>query len=59
MLTAAFARYTRGDDARGTRGAGLGLAIVHAVVTAHRGTVTAHNDGPLGGAVVTVRLPRA
>ncbi|KAB2352385.1 sensor histidine kinase [Actinomadura rudentiformis] len=61
LLTAAFARFTRGDDARGrsTSGAGLGLSIVRAVVTAHRGTVTADNGEPLGGAVVTVRLPHA
>ncbi|WP_207936422.1 HAMP domain-containing sensor histidine kinase [Actinomadura sp. KC216] len=58
LLTAAFTRFTRGDDARSTRGAGLGLSIVQAVITAHHGTVTAANDGPLGGAVVTVRLPR-
>ncbi|SPT63709.1 HAMP domain-containing sensor histidine kinase [Actinomadura madurae] len=57
MATAAFTRFTRGDDARGSRGAGLGLSIVHAVIAAHRGTVTAANGGPLGGAVVTVRLP--
>ncbi|XVQ06546.1 sensor histidine kinase [Spirillospora sp. CA-255316] len=60
LLPAAFARFTRGDDARtrAASGAGLGLSIVHAVVTAHRGTVGARNGGPLGGAVVTVRLPR-
>ncbi|MFI0350859.1 ATP-binding protein [Actinomadura sp. 9N407] len=61
MLTAAFARFARGDDARtrGAHGAGLGLSIVRAVVTAHGGTVTAANGGPLSGAVVTTRLPRS
>jgi signal transduction histidine kinase len=34
-------------------GAGLGLSIVRAVVTAHNGTVEARNGDPLG-AVVTV-----
>ncbi|MFB4318780.1 sensor histidine kinase [Actinomadura sp. 21ATH] len=60
LLTAAFARFTRGDDARtrSASGAGLGLSIVHAVVAAHRGTVSARNGEPLGGAVVTARLPR-
>jgi two-component system, OmpR family, sensor kinase len=56
---AAFERFVRGDQARtrGSSGAGLGLAIVRAVVTAHGGTVQAHNGEPLGGAVVTIRLP--
>jgi len=55
----AFERFVRGDDARtpGRSGAGLGLAIVRAVVAAHGGTVEARNGEPLGGAVVTVRLP--
>ena len=37
-------------------GSGLGLSIVHAIVTQHGGTV-AVGDGPLGGARFTVRLP--
>ncbi len=55
----AFERFVRGDHARtpGSAGAGLGLAIVRAVVAAHGGTVEARNGDPLGGAVVTVRLP--
>ena len=39
------------------RGAGLGLAIVRAVATAHGGTATA-TAPPEGGLVVTVDLPR-
>jgi signal transduction histidine kinase len=56
---AAFERFVRGDSARtpGASGAGLGLSIVRAVAAAHGGTVTAHNGPPLGGAVVTARLP--
>jgi signal transduction histidine kinase len=39
-------------------GTGLGLAIVARIVDAHGGDVSMSN-GPQGGAVVTVRLPRA
>ena len=59
VVGSAFERFVRGDDARtrGSGGAGLGLSIVRAIVTAHGGTVEARNGGPLGGAVVTFRLP--
>ncbi|MGI5282615.1 sensor histidine kinase [Nonomuraea polychroma] len=59
LLDAAFARFTRGDDARSgaAPGAGLGLSIVREVVIAHGGLVSARNGAPLGGAVVTARLP--
>lgn len=39
-----------------THGTGLGLAVVHRIVTQHGGTVTAAN-APGGGAVFTVRVP--
>jgi signal transduction histidine kinase len=39
-------------------GTGLGLAIVSRIVEAHGGDVSIDN-GPTGGAVVTVRLPIA
>lgn len=42
---------------RETGGAGLGLAIVQSLVTAHEGTVTI-GDAPQGGASVAVNLPR-
>jgi signal transduction histidine kinase len=47
----------RGDDARtpGTGGAGLGLAIARALVTAHDGDITVSNVA--GGARFVVRLP--
>ncbi len=55
-----FERFVRLEDAR-TRddgGSGLGLALVHAVATAHDGT--AHvADGAPGGARFEVRLPRS
>ncbi|WP_285777015.1 ATP-binding protein [Microtetraspora sp. NBRC 13810] len=52
-------RFVRGDEARtaGRSGAGLGLSIVQALVSAHHGRLELTNGGPLGGAVVTVRLP--
>jgi two-component system OmpR family sensor kinase len=55
-----FDRFWRaeGGRARGRDGAGLGLAIVAAVVAAHDGTVTARNH-PDGGAELVVRLPLA
>jgi signal transduction histidine kinase len=50
----------RGDAARTTSsGAGLGLAIVRAIVAAHGGTIQIGNGLPLSGAVVTARLPLA
>ena len=39
-------------------GSGLGLSIVHAIVSQHGGTIEVE-DGPLGGARFTVRLPAA
>jgi two-component system OmpR family sensor kinase len=57
---AIFDRFTRGDPSRSrdTGGAGLGLAIVAAIVHAHHGEVTAANAAD-GGAVFTVALPEA
>lgn len=54
---AVFERFTRLDDARDrdAGGRGLGLAIVHDVVTTHHGQVTIDDNNP--GARFTVRLP--
>jgi two-component system OmpR family sensor kinase len=59
LLSSLFDRFTRADTARSrdTGGAGLGLAICHAIVTAHQGTITAANT-PGGGATFVVSLPR-
>jgi two-component system, OmpR family, sensor kinase len=53
-----FDRFFRSDPARSraTGGSGLGLAIVHAIVDAHRGSITVAGRDP-HGLVVTVRLP--
>ena len=52
----AFERFSRGDEARGGEGAGLGLAIVDTIARAHGGRAHAANrDG--GGADVWIQLP--
>jgi len=55
-----FDRFYRADPARARRtgGAGLGLAIVHSIVTAHGGTVGV-NSTPGHGATFWLRLPLA
>jgi two-component system, OmpR family, sensor kinase len=55
-----FQRFFRADPSRSRDhgGAGLGLAIVDAIVRAHGGTVTV-STAPSGGAEFTVRLPAA
>jgi signal transduction histidine kinase len=53
-----FERFARGDSARSRRtgGAGLGLAICAAIVSAHKGTI-AIDDGAVAGTRMAVRLP--
>jgi two-component system sensor histidine kinase KdpD len=50
-----FEKFYRGKT-EGVRGAGLGLAICKAIVSAHRGTIEAGNR-PGGGAIFRIRLP--
>jgi two-component system, OmpR family, sensor kinase len=52
----AFERFARADGARSRGGAGLGLAIVAAIATSHRGHARAANR-PGGGADVWIELP--
>ncbi len=56
-----FERFSRLDAARSRDrgGAGLGLALVKAIVTRHGGWVHAETSPTLGGASFVVRLPRA
>ncbi len=58
FLPHAFEPFARADRSRSRRsgGAGLGLAIVSAILKAHGGSVSAENATG-GGAVVTCRLP--
>lgn len=53
-----FERFYRAQSSRdrSTGGAGLGLAIVRAIVTAHAGSIEAANR-PEGGSAFTLRLP--
>ncbi len=53
-----FERFYRAQASRdrSTGGAGLGLAIVSAIVRAHAGTITASNR-PEGGSAFTMKLP--
>ncbi len=58
FLPHAFERFRLPDSgrARSDGGAGLGLAIVHAIALAHGGRATVRNE-PEGGAVVRLELP--
>ena len=53
ILAKAFEQRVKGKDSRGH---GLGLAFVHAVVRAHGGEVEAANEAS-GGARITIRWP--
>lgn len=59
LLPTVFQRFSRGDAARARTqwSTGLGLSIVQAVVTAHRGTVDLESRP--GRTCLTLRLPRA
>jgi two-component system OmpR family sensor kinase len=56
FLPRAFERFSRADAARARGGAGLGLAIVETIASAHGGRVRARNL-PDAGADVWIELP--
>jgi signal transduction histidine kinase len=59
QLERIFNRYTQVDPDTDTRiagGAGLGLAISHAIITAHHATITVQST-PGVGSTFTIRLP--
>ena len=58
-LGAVFGRFYRGAGKQHAGGTGLGLYLAHELVRAHRGTITAHSEGPGKGAEFRVRLPIA
>ncbi|MBG9389863.1 ATP-binding protein [Caenimonas aquaedulcis] len=59
MLETVFSLFTQVgrtlDRAQG--GLGIGLYLVRSLVELHRGTVTAHSDGPGQGSRFTIRIP--
>ena len=57
LLPRIFDRFVRGDQARGGRGNGLGLAIVARLLELHGGTHHASRS-PLGGLAVELSWPR-
>lgn len=40
-----------------SHGTGLGMYITHAIVTAHKGRISAHNNNPSPGATFVIELP--
>jgi len=59
-LERVFERYFRADRSRSRNsgGAGLGLSICREVARAHGGSIEAGNSETLGGARISLRLPR-
>ena len=51
-----FEKFTRGQTESTTRGVGLGLSIVKAIIEAHEGTITAKNAVDRG-AIFLISLP--
>lgn len=53
-----FERLYQGDESRRSRGNGLGLSIVHELVTVHGGRIYAESP-PYGGTKFNITIPRA
>jgi signal transduction histidine kinase len=56
-LSHVFDRFWRGTGAAATAGSGIGLAVVHELVKAHRGTIETHSE-PGEGTTFLISLPR-
>jgi heavy metal sensor kinase len=56
LLDHATVRFARGNGRRNSAGAGLGLAIVESIASAHGGSVAVENRAG-GGAAVAITLP--
>ena len=50
--------FSRASTARSQDGRGLGLAIVHAIVSEHHGTATIENRAGGNGTIATITIPR-
>lgn len=59
-LESIFDMFTQVDSSidRQDSGMGVGLTLVRSIVRMHRGSVTAHSEGPGQGSQFVVRLPR-
>jgi signal transduction histidine kinase/DNA-binding response OmpR family regulator len=59
MLASVFDLFTQVDRTldRAQGGLGIGLTLVHRLVTKHGGTVSAHSDGLGAGSEFVIRLP--
>lgn len=55
-LTRVFDKFYQADNSHGTEGNGLGLALSHAIVKRHAGSIEAASE-PKKGSTFTVRLP--
>ncbi len=53
-----FNKFSRGDHPEGVEGFGLGLALVHQIITSHGGTIIVSSSGQNQGAQFTITIPK-